>query len=300
MRKILVLRGGALGDFIVTLPALALLRGRWPSARIELAGNATAGALARDHGLLDAVHSQHEARWAALFDPAPLPAEFARWLGGFDLVLNFWPDPDGALRSKFPRRADQMFLHGEAHPTHAPAAAHYCEALRPLGLTTSEFCFRISPPARPIRRVAIHPGSGSPLKNWPLDRWTALAQWLVREQRCELCVVTGEAEPEAARSLGRFGRSLHSLSLGELARELSQCRLLIGHDSGVTHLASMMSVPCVALFGPTDPAIWAPPGPAVHVIQRDRDLRLISVDVVQEAIGRILKNSAGQIGHALS
>ena len=42
-------------------------------------------------GLLDAVHSQHEARWAALQDEGPLPGEFAGWLADFDLILNFWP-----------------------------------------------------------------------------------------------------------------------------------------------------------------------------------------------------------------
>ena len=84
MQKILVLRGGALGDFIVTLPALARLRQRWPAARIELAGNATAAELARSRGMLDTVHSQHEARWGALFNDAPLPAPFSSWLASFD------------------------------------------------------------------------------------------------------------------------------------------------------------------------------------------------------------------------
>src|SRR5438094_10657829 len=97
MRRILVRRGGALGDFIVTLPALGLLRQRSPGGRIELIGNATAAALAQARGLLDAAHSQHEARWAALFGAGPLPAELAGWLRAFDLVLNFWPDVDGAL-----------------------------------------------------------------------------------------------------------------------------------------------------------------------------------------------------------
>ena len=71
MRKILVLRGGALGDFIVTLPALALLRRRWPESRIELAGNAVAAEIGRREGLLDAVHSQHEARWSGLYGSGP-------------------------------------------------------------------------------------------------------------------------------------------------------------------------------------------------------------------------------------
>ena len=73
MRRILILRGGALGDFIVTLPALAALRSTHPSARIELAGNALAAAVAVSRGLLDAAHSQHESRWAALYVSAPLP-----------------------------------------------------------------------------------------------------------------------------------------------------------------------------------------------------------------------------------
>src|SRR3954465_15700140 len=88
MQKILVLRGGALGDFIVTLPALALLRERWPEARIELVGNTTAAEIGRARGLLDVAHSQHEARWGALFSQDTLPAPLASWLAGFDLVLN--------------------------------------------------------------------------------------------------------------------------------------------------------------------------------------------------------------------
>ena len=60
MRRLLVLRGGALGDLIVTLPAIARLRNRWPEAEIVLVGNATAGALAQERGLVSVIHSQHE------------------------------------------------------------------------------------------------------------------------------------------------------------------------------------------------------------------------------------------------
>src|ERR1044071_6481045 len=118
MKNILVLRGGALGDFIVTLPALALLRQRWPDARIELVGNATAAQLARERELIDVVHSQHEARWSCLFGDASarLPSEFAAWLATFDLVLNYWPDPDGELRRRFPSRSGQVFLGAPAMP----------------------------------------------------------------------------------------------------------------------------------------------------------------------------------------
>jgi ADP-heptose:LPS heptosyltransferase len=281
MRRILVLRGGALGDLIVTLPALALLRRHWPAARIELAGNAPAAELGRAAGLIDAAHSQHEARWAALYGDAPLPAPLGEWLAGFDLVLNFWPDPECELARRFPLRAGQVFLSAPALPTLAPAAAHYCEPLRPLGLTTADFFVALRPtgPRPGPRRIAIHPGSGSPRKNWPLVRWIELCVWLEATHRAELLIVSGEAEP--AGLLANFGRPARQLPLAELADTLAACALFIGHDSGVSHLAAACGVPCVLLFGPTDPAIWAPPAPHVRVIRRGAEMASISVEAVK-------------------
>ncbi|MEO7798703.1 MAG: hypothetical protein ABIY47_13370 [Opitutaceae bacterium] len=120
MRKILVLRGGALGDFIVTLPALALLRRRWPESKIELVGNAKAAELGRREGLIDAVHSQHEARWAPLYSSEELAKDFQAWLEEFDLVVSYWPDPDEELSARFPLRTGQIFRPGAAWPTRTP------------------------------------------------------------------------------------------------------------------------------------------------------------------------------------
>lgn len=289
MRKILVLRGGALGDFLVTLPALALLRAHWPVARLELVGHPAAADLALAHGLLDAAHSQHDARWTPLFGDAPLPNALAAWLGDFDLVLNFWPDPDGALRRHFPVHAGQRFLSGEALPTCAPAAAHYCETLRALGLTPGAYFHPLALGRKAATRpgpIAIHPGSGSPRKNWPLDRWTELCAWLKREHRVELLIVSGEAE--APNALAGLGTSAYRLPLRELAERLAECGLFLGHDSGVSHLAAACGVPCVLLFGPTDPAMWAPPAPHVQVLRRDAAMGSISVSDVQRAVSAAL------------
>jgi ADP-heptose:LPS heptosyltransferase len=291
MRKILVLRGGALGDFLVTLPALARLRQTWPQARLELAGNATAAALALDSGLLDAAHAQHEARWSALYGRGPLPQDFAAWLAEFDLVVNFWPDPDRELRPRFPLRAGQTFLSGEAQPARAPAAAHYCEPLRALGIAGRSFFCQLDlgrGQAVPPGLIALHPGSGSPRKNWPLERWGALAAWLARERPAELLIVTGEAEGGAARALARFGTSAHALPLRELAQQLARCRLFLGHDSGVSHLAAACGVPSVLLFGPTDPAMWAPPAPHVRVLRRGTELTSIAFEEVRQAVAAAL------------
>jgi heptosyltransferase-3 len=298
--RILILRGGALGDFLVTLPALGLLRTKWPGARIELVGHARAAGLGVSGGYLDAVHSQHEARWSALFtdSTAELPPALHAWLAAFDLIVNYWPDPDGTLARRFPLRAGQQFLSAPAAPTLAPAARHFCEPLKALGLSTADFRSRLrlttgndveASTSDPRRPVAIHPGSGSPRKNWPFERWTELMARLEKP----ILLVLGEAEMErwSAPSLARFSSTAskqieiaNNLPLSELAAAVTRCRLFLGHDSGVSHLAAAVGTPCVLLFGPTDPTMWAPPGDRVRVLSRGTDLKTLGVDEVLSAL----------------
>ena len=285
-----------MGDLLITLPALGLLRSNWPAARIELVGHARAAGLAVLGGYLDAAHSQHEARWSALFAPAPLPSGLADWLGTFDVIINYWPDPDRILASRFPVRSGQMYLAGTAVPTIAPAARHFCEPLRALGLATDDFRSQLPYPAAPHSKgdsqtvpIAIHPGSGSAAKNWPDERW----QELMARLDAPILLVLGEAERErwTAPLLAQFS-SPHRhrreiadrLPLSALAAALRQCRLFLGHDSGVSHLAAAVGRPCVLLFGPTDPAMWAPPGTHVRVIRRGATLDRISVEDVLDAL----------------
>lgn len=291
MRRILVLRGGALGDFIVTLPALAALRQHAPAARIELAGNASAAELAFARGLIDTVHSQHEARWAALYERAPLPSDFATWLASFDVILNFWPDPDADLAHHLPLHPAQTFLNAPAHPTCAPAAAHYCTPLRALDIATPAIFYPLAERTALLKtqRIAIHPGSGSPQKNWPLERWLELATWLRSHHHAELLIITGEAESSTTRlAFAPLGAAAHQLPLETLIREFSNCRLFLGHDSGISHLAAACSVPSLLFFGPTDPAIWAPPAPHVHGLRSSSSVASISLASAQTAISSLL------------
>lgn len=300
MRKILVLRGGALGDFIVTLPALRLLRQRWPDARIELIGNATAARLALHRGWLDGVHSQHDARWSALFAEGPLEPGLSAWLAEFDLVVNYWPDDDQSLRRRFPLRPGQTYLSAAAMPTRAPAAAHYCAPLQALGLTPSENWARLlplpapdspepNPPRPPRTTLVLHPGSGSPRKNWPAENWRELIALLPPP----LTLLLGEAE---AATWGAFVRSgvtvLKSPDLEDLVGHLSSCRLFLGHDSGISHLAAACGAPCLLLFGPTDPALWAPPAPHVQVLRRGPTLEAIGLTDVRRAVAAALADQA--------
>lgn len=297
--RILVLRGGALGDFIVSCPALRLLRERWPSARIELVGNAAAAELGILSGWLDAAHSQHEARWSRFYSPDPLPSELRAWLDDFDLIVSYWPDPDGDLRRHFAPRGD-AFISGSSVVTSRPAAAQFCAPLARLGLRADDYAVQLKIPTRFAAEaderltgwksfVAVHAGSGSQAKNWPVDRWSELASRIGRP----LLAISGEADRDLPNWPPTIEvRTAHRWPLPILAAALARSALFIGHDTGIAHLAAAMDVPCVLLFGSTDPEMWAPPSPQVHVLQRGQRLDAIPVDAVAaDVVARLSETS---------
>ena len=105
--------------------------------------------------------------------------------------------------------------------------------------------------------AVIHPFSGSPHKCWPLERYRELARLLPMPVRW--CAGPEDELPGAVRIDNLY----------ELACWLAGARLYIGNDSGITHLAAATGTPVIALFGPTDPGIWAPRGDNVCVIGGD-------------------------------
>jgi heptosyltransferase-3 len=121
----------------------------------------------------------------------------------------------------------------------------------------------------------IHPFSGSARKNWPLERFRELSSRLAIPVRW--CAGSEEALEDAVRFENLY----------ELGCWLASARLYIGNDSGITHLAAAVGVPVVAIFGPSDPAVWAPRGGLVSVVSAG-SLDEITVDQVQAAALRYL------------
>ena len=105
--------------------------------------------------------------------------------------------------------------------------------------------------------AVIHPFSGSPKKNWPLENFRELARTLERTMPVRWCAGADDPPLEGAVRID---------DLYELACWLARARLYIGNDSGITHLAAAVGTPVLALFGPaSDPAVWAPRGEHVRV-----------------------------------
>jgi heptosyltransferase-3 len=228
------------------------------------------------------------------------------YIGSFDLVLSYFYDPDQLFLANLERcEPGDILTHPSRVPPDfdAPAARHFAAILRPLGLELGEdvasdlfpspadddgaraFLSGLDPGTR---LVAIHPGSGGENKVWPAESWAELGRRLCEGRpEIRLLLVEGEADAEPARFLAEAWRDLpviraRLLPLSILAAVLKSAALYLGHDSGITHLAaaSRRDLPVIALFGPTDPKIWAPPRAGVQVMKKSENVADLTVEEI--------------------
>lgn len=288
MGRFLFIRGGAVGDFILTMPAIHLVRQRLPGNEIEILGYPSIAELAVSCGIADRVRSIEHASLAPFFAPGSnLDDEMVDYLQSFDVVISYLYDPDGYFGGNLLRAGVETLFLGPYRMDQSEPFRHASRQLaRPLeGLALyledlevvfpyPTQCVALERQERSLR-VALHPGSGSPSKNWSFESWIEVASCLYRDNpRMEFFIVSGEAEASVIDQFlllfeksGLPYRRLDSVPLPELAGILSGMDLFLGHDSGVSHLAASAGVPCVLLFGPTDPRVWAPPHRSVTVLQ---------------------------------
>lgn len=297
--KILVVRGGAIGDFILTLPAVAALRRRFADAHLELLGYPHIAQLAAAAGLVDCVRPI-EARGLASFFArgGPLPDDLKDYFSEFDAIVSYLYDPDGIFHENIGRCSFALFIQGPHRPGEN-ASVHATKVfLQPLerlaifdapNIPHLQFARAVK---HPEPTLAVHPGSGSERKNWPEHKWLELLQSLVRRPGLRLLLVGGEAEGDRLDRLKvalpaekiAIARSLPLVELGEL---LQGCIGFVGHDSGITHLAAALGLPCVVLWGDTNPEIWRPLGRHVAVVRNEFGLSAIEVRHVQAELDKI-------------
>jgi heptosyltransferase-3 len=305
--RILVIRGGALGDFLLTLPALRLLREGLPAAQIEILGYRQIIALADGRFYASATRSIEYGPLAGFFSrQADLSPELVEYFSSFSLVLSYLFDPDGLFAGNLARAGvkDLLVGPGKIQPQ-AHATAQLAAPLASLALYLENDHLQIFPtaedhekasrwineqPCRPT--LALHPGSGGLRKNWAIENWIALIERLLAlRPQAGLAIMGGEADAASIAAIGaRFAGEerlsfLTHAPLPHVGAVLSQIGTFLGHDSGITHLAAAAGCRGLALFGPTDPAVWAPPNPGISVLQAPNgDLEALDVDTVWAAL----------------
>jgi heptosyltransferase III len=267
MRRLLI-RPGAIGDCILSLPALAHLQEDYtevwvPSAVVPL---------------IDFAQSV-----------LPLAATGIDLLGVGDL------EPQAYLKSKLQSFDEIVSWYGANRPEFRAALesfgvpCRFYQALPPpdyLGHAGDFFAQQVGAEPGLLPRISvhdvdshasivIHPFSGSQRKNWPLPSFQRLASLLPYPVKW-----TAGPDEELAQAT-RFTNLL------TLARWIRGARLYVGNDSGITHLAAATGVPTLALFGPTAPEMWGPRGENVRMVKHN-PITELEVEAVLSAAMRLL------------
>jgi len=275
--KMLVIRGGAIGDFILTLPAIAALRQTFPQTHLELLGYPKVAELTRAAGWIDAFRSI-EARSLARFFArnAKLDEEWCAYFDSFNVIFSYLYDPDNIFKTNVGRASKAQFIQGQHRPNENEdlhATAVFLKPLERFAIYDADPVPKLSfPKTLALNRLAVHPGSGSEKKNWSAERWKALLEGVLEKPEVNLLVISGEAEGERVAQMAQGlpahrVRQAHNLPLVELASQVAGCSIFVGHDSGITHIAAAVGIPTVVLWGPSRENIWRPLGPHVHILK---------------------------------
>jgi len=291
MHRLLIIRGGAVGDFILTLPVLAALRQVLGQAHLEVLGHPDRAALARHPSYADQITDIEAWALYRLFSrQSAIPDRLAAYLRSFDSIVAYLPAAADVFADRLrqvssghlitctpqpPRgvHATDHLLRPLRHLDTAPFDPVPQVYLTPDAITAAEqFWHRTRLPASGV--LALHPGSGGISKRWPLAGWRHVISWAARHH-IPCLMINGPAEQEYVDELLQSTpraawACTGTLPLPQLAALIARCRLLLGHDSGITHLAAAVGTHTLALFGPTDPWSWGPRSLHACVLQTQR------------------------------
>jgi ADP-heptose:LPS heptosyltransferase len=293
----LCIRRGGLGDTLLFVPVLHALRRCHPGAVLELAGNREYAELCARRGAADVALSSEDLELWAVGGSGAAGERARRRLSRFTRIFADAPELAPLDRPSCRVSVFDPAVRDEA-PT--PAVVRLLEALRlPVDdeLLTAGLRRRSAAPAG--APAVLHPGSGALRKCWPLPCWWELAHRLVGAGLI-VTAVAGPAEVERGMVPGRLDgvEDLRAPSLESLATLLEGAAVFVGNDAGPTHLAAALGVPTVAIFGPTDPRVWAPRGDHVRVVgSRTVGPPDATVDAVATAVTALI-GGAREVGHA--
>ena len=291
-----VVRPGGLGDTILVLPALERLRRRFPGARLTLVGSLWAESLRPLVPFPLEVARFDGADLLPLFDPSAA-ADPTGLFGRAAMVLLYTDTPEEPLVVNARRFCPGNVAVWPVSPSPGISAADHFAAAVP-GEGRAEPSLGVPEAMREWGRrwigsrlgngvlpLAVHPGSGGRRKCWPAAQFAEVARRWGRP----VVLLEGPADRAAAEDFlaaapGVPVARAAGLEVPQAASLIAGCAAFVGNDSGLSHLAAALGAPTAAVFGPTDPAIWAPRGRCVRVLGRGKGIGWPSVEEVAEAL----------------
>jgi ADP-heptose:LPS heptosyltransferase len=283
--EIFVIRAGALGDAVLTLPFFHALRKRFSDCKISVIGSYPLLELLRGSPLADYLFRIDDAQFTGFFSNGAVSDEWKRRIHSASIVYLLMEDSVLFRNISHLCPGEVSMVSGIEKKGHA--GERILSVLSGDGSGSIEYRpdaylseededfgeeFLGNNGLKGEKTVVIHPGSGSKGKNWPAERFACAGKKLASYFGMKTLVSGGEADREAVSEfMDNFGEGAvfaGELSIRRLAAVIKRCRMYIGNDSGVSHLAAVLGVTTICVFGPTDPDVWAPRGREVFIVRK--------------------------------
>ncbi len=279
--KTLVWHQGALGDLILSLPALYAIKTGGRAAYLHLISRTDISDILIYNRLADEVSSIEHGIFAEFFVAGTLSPRAAEFLTKFTNAFIFMKNIDEVFAENLKRHIPKcLFIPTrpeEGRLMHLSASQ--VELLNRSGVTAAQMpCLEAMPFPSGIQRgrtiITVHPGSGGEKKCWPAANFLELIKLLGGDKRLYFYFILGPAEGNGLHEISErfFAENKIDASIvagrpvSYIASLLKSSSLHVGNDSGITHLASALGTPTIAVFGPTDPRIWGPFGAHTLII----------------------------------
>lgn len=256
--RILLIRPGALGDTILTLPIIAAILQKHPGSHLTLLGNPQYSFL-----LPEAVNANSfdSLKWSWIFEPKSGPSLTSEILPELAYVIL----KNHTLVTESLRSAGIETIAASSQPEEGKSIVEtLCERLSLPVPERKPYLKRMTRPEL-SNRVWLAPGSGSSIKNASPALFRNVLEYVCKHYDLQPVITLGE--PDAPLLKTEHFRTLktkqqpdiiHNKSLEFILTTYCNSRLYIGNDSGVSHLAAALDIPCILFFTTTYPGIWAP------------------------------------------
>ena len=309
INNILVVRPCAIGDFVQTLPAIRSLRNLFPYACIEILGNLSTIILAKNRFHADKIDRFDRQDFSHLFSKENhIPKSVKDYINNFDLIISYLNDDDNVFVKNIIKIGVKNIINHNPLPIINRSGRHLDQSIKTdkkkhiidhllvpfisLGIESndlfrtaeiyltenqkvfaSDFIHSRASNNSNKKLVAIHPGSGSKKKNWPVMRYSKVVKHLI-DNGVKLIIIAGPAEENVITDISKDVSMesvivLKDMTLPSIAAILNRVDFYLGNDSGISHIAAAVNTPSLLIFGPTDPDIWAPIGENSRVIKAD-------------------------------
>ncbi len=285
--RVLAIRGGGLGDIILTVPSFIALK-----------------------SIVDELYIAVPFQWDSLFDGfaelIPIEGslihslwdnceEFEKVLGRFDIAVTWHWDKEEVFIKNLSKIANKV-VYGDIKPERVHQSL---KLFSPILQISGDIKFPdyLRLPNLPYwkpegkEEIIIHPGSGSIKKVWPIENFLFIIERFLSENK-KIKVILGEAEERKEFSVFFDMKGVEvkrNLPLRELIKEILDGIVYIGNDSGISHLSALLGVPTIVLFKETDPEIWAPKGERVYILSTYPENEWVKKEKVFEFVEKIFK-----------